>query len=60
MEEFILNTSTGVLHTKNCADGLNGLSPVAPGRRKHYSDIDNAKNDSSFSRKHNHPQCLEH
>ena len=58
MEKFILNTFTGVLHTKDCADGLIGFPPVAPGRRQHYQNIENAKNDSSFSRKHVHSECL--
>lgn len=45
---WILNTKTGILHTKACADGLLKYEPVAPGRRKHYSNLIGINDDPHF------------
>ncbi len=55
---WILNTKTGILHTKACADGLTGNEPVASGSRKPYSNIENARRDAQYKKDHNHPDCL--
>lgn len=34
---LILNTNSGILHLKPCADGMTGNTPVTAGSRKPYS-----------------------
>lgn len=55
---FILNTNSGVLHTKPCADGETGNTPVEAGSRKHYSKYEHAIEDDDYHHDHNHPNCL--
>ena len=57
-EGYVLNTTSGILHTKECADGEAGFAAVAAGKRKHYSNYNNATNDDRYKKDHESEACI--
>lgn len=57
---YVLNTNSGILHTKNCADGNTSNPPVGAGHRKHYSNLDNAREDEKYMSDHKNNECMNH
>ena len=58
-EGYILNTNSGKLHTKECADSETTCgAAVAAGSRKPYPKYTNATNDSSYKGDHEVDCCI--
>lgn len=56
---YVLNIHSGILHTKDCADGKVVHPKVEAGSRKHYSNVDSARQDSDYVADHHSVRCMD-
>ena len=47
-----------VFYTLKCADGEAAYKPVSAGSRQHYSNCNNATNDSKYKKDHKADACI--
>ncbi len=55
---YILNTSSGILHTKECGDGGCDVPAVQAGRRQPFTKYKNATEHASYKADHKLECCI--